>query len=184
MERVEVYMRTQLACLLAEHTGPFGFSDPNNLPRLDEERHERFMDKRRDAYNRARNGEPFAKHFHDKYGDACDLPPYRMLVNVLGFGMVVTLFKGSPVAVREQIADELGVSTKVLDSWLVTINTVRNYRNGRSSDLGTISQCWEVDPNRYSSDSARPWHSSRTQVKRVVFDSDFSGTGMTNFAYW
>ncbi len=30
VERVEVYMRTQLAYLLAEQTGPFGFLDPAN----------------------------------------------------------------------------------------------------------------------------------------------------------
>lgn len=126
VERVEVYMRTQLAYLLAEQTGPFGFLDRNNLPRLTEERYEHFMDKRHDAYGRAKTGEPFAKHFHDKYGDKHDLPPYWMLVNVMDFGMVVTLYKGSPVPVRQQIAKELGVSTKVLDSWLVTVNTVRN----------------------------------------------------------
>ena len=126
VERVEVYMRTQLAYLLAEQTGPFGLLDRNNLPRLTEERYEHFMDKCHDAYGRAKTGEPFAKHFHDKYGDKHDLPPYWMLVNVMDFGMVVTLYKGSPVPVRQQIAKELGVSTKVLDSWLVTVNTVRN----------------------------------------------------------
>ena len=126
IERVEVYMRTQLAYLLAEHTGPFGFLDRNNLPRLSEERYERFIRKCREAYKRAREGEPFAKHFHDKYGDTHDLPPYWMLVNVMDFGMVVTLYKGAPVGIRQEIADGLGVSTRVLDSWLVTINTVRN----------------------------------------------------------
>jgi abortive infection bacteriophage resistance protein len=126
VERVEVYMRTQLAYLLAEQTGAFGFLDRANLPRMSEERYEHFMDKCREAYGRARTGEPFAKHFNDKYGDHHDLPPYWMLVNVMDFGMVVTLYKGSPVPVRKQIADELGVSTKVLDSWLVTVNTVRN----------------------------------------------------------
>ena len=59
-----------------------------------------------------------------------------------------------------------------------------NYRNGRSSDVGTIDQCWEVDPAGYSSDTARPWHAARSQVKKVVFDSDFSDAGMANFAYW
>lgn len=126
VERVEVYMRTQLAYLLAERTGPFGFLDNANLPRLGSERYERFIGKCREAYARARGGESFAKHFHDKYGDKHDLPPYWMLANVMDFGMVVTLFKGSPVEVRQQIAGDLGASTKVLDSWLVTANTVRN----------------------------------------------------------
>lgn len=84
------------------------------------------MGKCREAYARARGGEPFAKHFHDAYGDAHDLPPYWALANVMDFGMVVTLYKGSPVKVRQRIAGDLGVSTKVLNSWLVTINTVRN----------------------------------------------------------
>ena len=68
---------------------------------------------------------------------------------------------------------------------LLTDGTLEfNYRNGRSSDLGTIAQCWEVDPAGYSSDSARPWHSVRASVTRVVFDSDFSDARMTNLAYW
>lgn len=126
VERVEVYMRTQLAYLLAERTGPFGFLDNANLPRLSTDRYERFMAKCREAYERARGGEPFAKHFHGAYGDVHDLPPYWMLANVMDFGMVVTLFRGSPVEVRQRIAGDLGVSAKVLDSWLVTVNTVRN----------------------------------------------------------
>lgn len=126
VERVEIYMRTQLAYLLAEQAGPFGFLNPSNLPRLSKERYSRFIDKCYEAYDRAREGEPFAKHFHDKYGDKHDLPPYWVLVNVMDFGMVVTLYKGAPVSIRHQIANDLGVSAKVLDSWLVTINTIRN----------------------------------------------------------
>ncbi|MBP3885797.1 MAG: hypothetical protein J6D54_12800 [Olsenella sp.] len=59
-----------------------------------------------------------------------------------------------------------------------------NYRDGRSSDEGTIAQCWDVDPAGYASDTVRPWHAARAQVKRVVFDSDWSGAGVTNYAYW
>ncbi|MBQ9058450.1 MAG: Abi family protein [Atopobiaceae bacterium] len=69
VERVDVYTRTQLAYLLAEQTGPFGFLDRNNLPRLTEERYKHFMDKCHEAYGRAKTCEPFAKHFHDKCGD-------------------------------------------------------------------------------------------------------------------
>ncbi|WP_428421912.1 Abi family protein, partial [Paraeggerthella hominis] len=34
VERIEIYMRTQLAYILAELTGPFGFLDKKSLPRL------------------------------------------------------------------------------------------------------------------------------------------------------
>jgi len=126
VERVEIYMRSQLAYLLAKQAGPFGFQDNANLPRLNAEHYSKFIKKCNEAYKRARDGEPFAKHFHAKYGDMHGLPPYWILVNVMDFGMVVTLYKGSPVPVRQEIAADLGVSAKVLDSWLVTINTVRN----------------------------------------------------------
>lgn len=126
VERVEIYMRSQLAYLLAQETGPFGYADRTGLPRLDAERYEHFMSKCYGAFARAKRGEPFAKHFADKYGDAHSLPPYWMLVNFMDFGMVVTLYKGASVPVRLQIAKEFGFSSKVLDSWLVTINTVRN----------------------------------------------------------
>ena len=108
-----------------EYTKPhLTFEEQADL--LIEERYKYFMNKCRIAYGRARTGEPFAKHFHEKYGDKHELPSYWMLVNVMDFGMVVTLYKGFPVPVRQQIANDLGISTKVLDSWLVTVNTVRN----------------------------------------------------------
>lgn len=59
-----------------------------------------------------------------------------------------------------------------------------NYRDGRRSDLGTIVQCWEVDVAGYGSDMARPWHEARAQVKRVAFDADWVGAGMTNYGYF
>ena len=49
-----------------------------------------------------------------------------MLVNVMDFGMVVTLYRGAPTPTRKGIARALGVEPKVLDSWLVALNTVRN----------------------------------------------------------
>ena len=68
---------------------------------------------------------------------------------------------------------------------LLTDGTLElNYRDGRSSDVGTISKCWEVDTSGYSSAAARPWDADRLQVTRVVIDSDFANAGMTNFAYF
>lgn len=59
-----------------------------------------------------------------------------------------------------------------------------NYRSGRSSDVGTVSQCWEVDPSGYADYTDRPWDGVTRQVKRIVFDSDWHGAGIQNYAYW
>ena len=96
-------------------------------------------------------------------------------------GLTVTYAPGDMAQAILDLVWDVGVKVRAM---LLTDGTLEfNYRDGRSSDLGTIAQCWEVDPAGYASDSARPWHAERAQVRRVVFDSDFSGAGMTNFSY-
>lgn len=124
VERVEVFIRTQMAYLLSESGGPFGYLDPASLPRLSGSKHEDFLNKCRHSFLRSR--EPFAVHFHDVYGDKHELPPYWMLVNLMDFGMTLTLYRGAPVKVRQQVAAHLWVAPAVLQSWLMTLNTVRN----------------------------------------------------------
>lgn len=124
IERIEIYFRTQLAYSLAGATGPFGYEKPANLSRMRSETYERFISKCSDAFKRSR--EPFALHFKEKYGDIHDLPPYWMLVSLMDFGMILTLFRGAPVAIRNSVASNVGLSSRVLESWLVTLNTVRN----------------------------------------------------------
>ncbi len=82
IERVEVYLRSRLAYMLAEQTGPFGFMDRKGLPRLSQERYERFINRCYSAYEQSERGEPFSKHFSDKYGDEHALPPYWMLLTL------------------------------------------------------------------------------------------------------
>lgn len=124
IERIEIYLRTQLAYLLAQENGPFGFENANNLPRMKTGSYKHFMKRCREVYDRSR--EPFALHFRETYGDQHELPPCWILVNLMEFGMVVNLYKGASVEIRSIIASNLRVSARVLDSWLVTINTVRN----------------------------------------------------------
>lgn len=45
---------------------------------------------------------------------------------MMDFGCVTTLYKGASAGVRNEIAVEVGVAARVLDSWLVAINTLRN----------------------------------------------------------
>lgn len=124
VERVEVYLRARLAHLLARDYGPFGYLDSSGLPRLGEERRMRFIARCRAEY--ARSSEPFAVHFREKYGEVHDMPPIWMLANMMDLGSVITLYRGASAAIRNEIASELGVAARVLDSWLVSINTLRN----------------------------------------------------------
>lgn len=124
IERVEVYIRTQLAYELAQARGPFGYLDRESLPNLDDDRYNKLLRRCKDAFDRSR--EPFVIHFRDVYGDDHDLPPYWMLVNLMDFGMVFTLYRGAPNSVRKSIASTFGIEPRVMDSWLMTLNTTRN----------------------------------------------------------
>ncbi|MBM6816060.1 Abi family protein [Olsenella uli] len=53
IERIEVYFRTQLAYELAGATGPFGFLDSKNLPRLTKEDYEEFLERCESEFERS-----------------------------------------------------------------------------------------------------------------------------------
>lgn len=124
IERLEIYMRTQLAYRLAQKDGPFGYLNAASLPNMNEKIHCGFISRCFKAYDRSKT--LFTDHFKEKYGDSHELPPYWMLVNIMDFGMMLTLFRGSSNEVKGGIANEIGVPYLVLESWLITLNTVRN----------------------------------------------------------
>lgn len=124
IERIEVYLRSQLAYCLAEVSGPFGYLEKSALPRLSQSEYLRFLKGAIGCFSRSR--EPFAQHFKENYGDACAMPPYWILLNTLSFSLLKTLYTGAPVDIRNRIAHDQGISARVLDSWLLTINTARN----------------------------------------------------------
>lgn len=124
IERVEVYFRSQLAYELAKDTGPFGYLEPEHLPRLDDEEYYDFLERCEAQYSRS--NEPFVRHFREKYGDDNELPPYWIMVNLMDFGTMLHLYKGASPKVRNALASRLGITTRVLKSWLVALNTTRN----------------------------------------------------------
>lgn len=142
IERVEVFFRTGLAYRLADATGSFGFLEEENLPRLSPDDYHEFIDRCTEELDRSRD--PFALHFKEVYGDSHTLPPYWILVNLMDFGTMLTLYKGAPNEIRIDLADQFGISTRVLKSWLVAINTTRNIcaHHGRlwNRGLGTQPQ--------------------------------------------
>ncbi len=124
IERVEIAIRTDLTYILAHEQGPFGFTDRSNLPNLEDERYAKFISQIESECANSKEG--FIRHFRESYGADHRLPPYWMVTELMTFGTLLTLFKGAPTAVKQQIGRRYGVSDSVLESWLGTLNVVRN----------------------------------------------------------
>ncbi len=124
IERIEVAVRTQLVYHFAHRHGAFDYLKPTNFPKLSQDRFNRWLVDMKDEIKRSR--ETFAEHFSQKYGDHHELPPLWMLCEVMSFGKMLTLFNGVDDAMRRLIAREYGLEDKVLQSWLGSLNVIRN----------------------------------------------------------
>lgn len=124
VERVEVSVRTELTYALAHEQGPFGYLQANNLPNLPPDKHREFLDQL--ARECANSREHFMAHFYNRYGDEHEYPPYWMVTELMTFGMLLTLYRGSPRDIKKRIARRFGVADPVFESWLRALNGVRN----------------------------------------------------------
>lgn len=56
-----------------------------------------------------------------------DMSPIWTLANMMDFGSALTLYRRASAKIRNEVVSEAGVTARVLESWLVAINTIRNY---------------------------------------------------------
>jgi abortive infection bacteriophage resistance protein len=133
IERVEVCVRTELVYQLAHRQGPFGYRVAANLPGLKPDEHTAFIE-----------------HFKKTYGDVHALPPYWMITELMAFGTLQRLYRGSPNNAKRIIAERFDVSAVVMDSWLSTLSTIRNIcaHHGRlwNRELGHKPKIPQKDP--------------------------------------
>jgi abortive infection bacteriophage resistance protein len=123
IERIEVGVKTRLVNALVMKIGPFGYLDRNHLPNISVESHRRLLEKVRKEADRSK--ETFIHHYLRKYSSETDLPLW-MAVEIMDFGSMLSLFKGSDQYTKREVANAYGISAKVLESWLLTLNYVRN----------------------------------------------------------
>ncbi len=125
IERIEVAVRTQIAYHHAHTYGAFSYADdPNSLPQLDNQKYQDFI--QRVKYEIERSRETFVDHFIKKYGDCHSFLPIWMATEVMTFGSVLSLFRGVDCTIQKTISNFFGVPDVVLDSWLLTLNVIRN----------------------------------------------------------
>ena len=123
LERIEVAIRTQLVTRLTTLHGPFAHVNRAQLPRLTHLRHRKLMNKVERGIDQSR--ETFVNHFKTKYTSEVHMPLW-MVAEVMDYGSMLTLFRGAAAPVRQGIAADYGVSDRVLESWLIAGNTLRN----------------------------------------------------------
>ncbi len=123
VERVEVAIRTQLVNRHTLAHGPFGYLDRATLPGMRFDTHREFLTRLRKESRSSQ--EDFVRHFVGKYTSETDLPLW-MACELMTFGGMLTLFRHSDKQIKRDIAAEYGVADVVLESWLLSLNFVRN----------------------------------------------------------
>jgi abortive infection bacteriophage resistance protein len=131
VERIEVAIRTHLAHVLGR-SSPFAHEDATTFTDAFTARqsdgtgapsaHEEWLDRVR--RRQLDSDEAFVAHFRTKYDGRM---PIWALIEILEFGQVSRLYGGLRNDVATETAAAFGVPTKkLMQSWLATINYVRN----------------------------------------------------------
>jgi len=123
IERTEISIKTKLTNILTLKYGPFGYLDRVNLTNMTFERHRHLLHKLNTETSRSK--EAFIHHFQNKYTSEANLPLW-MAIEIMDFGSMLTLFRGADQYAKREIANEYGVSAKIMESWLLTLNYIRN----------------------------------------------------------
>ena len=126
LERVEVHFRGNLAYEFAHHfSNPFAYADdPSALPNLHSDQRNRFVKTLAD--DMASSKEVFVKHFLTQYGSDHSYMPVWVATEIMTFGNILTMYRGAPDTIKRRIAATFGVHDKVLESWMLALNTIRN----------------------------------------------------------
>lgn len=125
IERVEVaVLRTRMVENFTLLHGPFGYRDLGSFrPNCRANVHRRLLQESADAF--ARSKEIFVQHFRAKYSSE-PYPPLWMMAEVMTYGQLFTMFRQLKNQEQKAIAAGIGLHQPVLESWLHTLNYVRN----------------------------------------------------------
>lgn len=123
IERIEVAVRSRLVYELVHRYGPFAHLDSRAWQGLKTNERQRFVDELRENAQRSR--ETFVDHFRINYDEFPDLPLWAA-AETMTFGNMLTQFRSAGMPIQRSIADQFGLAGRVLESWLLTLNYVRN----------------------------------------------------------
>ena len=122
LERFETAMKARIVNVFVMRHGAFGYLDIHNFNNFPQMKYDRFLNETREAARNSR--EMFVKHFYDKYSDS-DLPLW-MTSELISFGTMFTMFRNMNYQEKKEIAETFQLPIEILESWLHTLNYIRN----------------------------------------------------------
>lgn len=125
IERIEVAIfRTQLVEANTLQFGPFGYVEQKNYnPKFSTDNLAKLLGDINQDENRSY--EEFVKRYRAKYTSEPYLPLW-MVAEFMSFGQLLTLYRNQHLSVKQSISHKYNLFPMVLDSWLLTLNTIRN----------------------------------------------------------
>lgn len=142
LERIEVALRSKLTDYYSINHGFYWFTQYN----LYEDKYVYNLVNAEISERFTKPQERFLKYFKKKYTSET-LPPSNMAMEILTMGKLSRLFKGLKNDVeKKSIAEDFGLPSVILSSWLIYLNNVRNicahhgrlWNRGITADRPTI----------------------------------------------
>lgn len=126
IERIEVGIyRTRMVEAFTLRFGTFGYCDYANYnPRyLPEKKFNELMKEIQEDQDRSK--EEFIYRYHKKYDEESHLPMW-MVTELMSYGSLLTIYRNMPTDIKNTISRGFNLHATVLDSWLLSLNTIRN----------------------------------------------------------
>jgi abortive infection bacteriophage resistance protein len=125
IEHIEVgILRTRMVTQFTLAHGPFGYCDPKNFnPNFPPTDYSFLLKKIDQAVDLSK--EEFITHYKSKYFDEPHLPLW-IIVEVMSFGQLYTFFSYLHYQEKKTLSNQFGISSTVFDSWIHTLNFIRN----------------------------------------------------------
>ena len=124
IERVEIAVRTSMVNIFSLKYGASGYLDITNFSaKYNPQSHQRFLNELK--RNTDRSSEEFVRHFKNRYDEESDLPLW-MISELMTFGNMFSMFRGMEKYLQKELAITYNIPSMVLESWLQTLNYVRN----------------------------------------------------------
>lgn len=169
---IEISIRTNVAYHIAHQYGPFGHEDPTKFwprfvnPVITEAKpnpysHASLIKDLRSQTQRS-DHETFVKHFAGKYSEYPKLPVWTA-VEIMSFGTLSKMYGGLMLKDKIAIANKYQMDALILESWLRTLNYIRNI-------CAHHSRLWNKElANSAALPPGADWHALPKRVALVLY---------------